>query len=204
MNRTQGSNTRFSRVAITQKPSSMCSANPNSMYQPSKGLQASSLESSFNHLTDCPFDLISSANALVTHVIGCGNLLIEPEIRHPCTCLDLRPTRVASRGAYLHRPHPRHTPARTLACGCEITSSWNLSRADCHLPNLRARHWDAPSVCRSEDIFVYLASSPSESIFVPMMPSLSNCAISASESPRRPDRISLLCCPSVGATVRTA
>lgn len=48
------------------------------------------------------------------------------------------------------------------------------------------------------------AISLSESIAVPMILSLSNSAIFASDRPSRPDNISVLCCPSVGAGVRIA
>lgn len=64
--------------------------------------------------------------------------------------------------------------------------------------------WAPASIYLSDSNFLVFASSPSESIFVPMMPSSANCAISASESLRSPDRISLLCCPSVGAAALIA
>lgn len=54
-------------------------------------------------------------------------------------------------------------------------------------------------ICQPDEFVFTIASSSSESIFVPMMCSLSNCATSVSDSPRSPDRISILCCPSVGA-----
>lgn len=87
----------------------------------------------------------------------------------------------------------------------EQCATMNLKPAGCAgLPSLRVRQSDVGLIYRPGDTVFVSASSRSESIAVPMIPSLAKCAISVSESSRSPDRISLLCCPSVGAGVRIA
>lgn len=87
--------------------------------------------------------------------------------------------------------------AEHLAEPCAISNQQMIDRQGKGVVNLALA-----STCQSDNIFLVFTSSPSEGIFVPITPSLANCAISVSESPRSPDRISRLCCPSVGAAVR--
>lgn len=97
----------------------------------------------------------------------------------------------------------------THAAVCVEPSAWrhdNIPLSTVDQPTLRdrksnpARSFDG----QCEDILLVAASSFSESIFVPIMPSFTNCAISPSERPRSSDRTSSFCCQSVGASARIA